>query len=89
MRNAESRMNYAMNNSGGLSGAQKYLGRIANYNNLYNSIANMYSGMQQQNNAYRTAAANAKLEAGAKYAANRMAARRADDEVYMRSHAAR
>lgn len=89
LRNAEARNMYALNNSGGLSGAQKYLGRIASVRNTQDSIANALMKIQEQNNTYRSQYANLAYQYGAQDAANRMAARRADDEVYMRSHAAR
>jgi hypothetical protein len=89
LRDAEARGNYALNNSGGLSGAQRYLGRIANVRNTQNSIAQSLAALQQQNNAYRSQYANALLQSGANEATNLMTARRVDDDVYMKSHAAR
>ena len=89
LRNAEARSNYALNNSGGLSGAQKYIGKIATAKNTQNSIAQALAGLQNYNNQYRSQYANALLQTGAQEAANRMTAMRADDDVYMKSHAAR
>jgi len=45
--------------------------------------------MQEQNNAYKSQYGNLLLTTGAQEAANRMNAMRADNDVYMRSHAAR
>lgn len=89
LRNAEARSNYALNNSGGLSGSQKYLGRIANTRNTQASIADALMKIQEQNNAYKAQYGNALMQAGAQSAANRMNALRADNDVYMRSAAAR
>lgn len=89
LRAAEARGNYALNNSGGLSGSQKYLGRIANVRNTQQSIADAMMKMQEQNNAYKSQYGNLLLTTGAQEAANMMNAMRADNDVYMRSHAAR
>ena len=89
LRAAEARGNYALNNSGGLSGSQKYLGRIANVRNTQQSIADAMMKIQEQNNAYKSQYGNLLLTTGAQEAANRMNAMRADNDVYMRSHAAR
>jgi len=89
LRNAEARSNYALNKSGGLSGSQKYLGRIANTRNTQASIADALMKIQEQNNAYKAQYGNALMQAGAQSAANRMNALRADNDVYMRSAAAR
>ena len=45
--------------------------------------------IQEQNNAYKSQYGNLLLTTGAQEAANRMNAMRADNDVYMRSHAAR
>lgn len=89
LRSAEARGNYALNNSGGLSGAQRYLGKIANIRNTQDSIAQALAQLQQQNNQYRTNYASTLMQAGAQKAANLAAARRYDDDVYMKSHVAK
>ena len=80
---------YMLNNSGGLSGAQKYLGRIANSRNTQSSIADMLSNIGLQRNQLRANYANALLTTGAQEAQNRMAANKYDIDMFMRSHAAR
>lgn len=80
---------YMLNNSGGLSGAQKYLGRIANSRNTQSSIADMLSNIGLQRNQLRANYANALLTTGAQEAQNRMAANKYDTDVFMRSYAAR
>lgn len=80
---------YMLNNSGGLSGAQKYLGRIANSRNTQSSIADMLSNIGLQRNQLRANYANALLTTGAQEAQNRMAANKYDTDMFMRSHAAR
>lgn len=89
LRNAEARTNYALNSSGGLSGAQRYIGRTANLFGTQRNIADTLAKIQEQNNAYRQQYASAAMQYGAQEAANMMNSRRADDDVYMRSHAAR
>lgn len=78
-----------MNSSGGLSGAQRYIGRTANLFGTQRNIAETLAKIQEQNNAYRQQYASAAMQYGAQEAANMMNSRRADDDVYMRSHAAR
>ena len=89
LRAGEARGNYALNNSGGLSGSQKYLGKIANVRNTQQSIADAMMKMQEQNNAYKSQYGNSLLTIGAQEAANMMNTMRADNDIYMRSHAAR
>lgn len=89
LRDAEARGRYQIANSGGLSGAQRYLANVAMTANTQSNIANTLAQIQQTNLGYRSAADQAMLSAGAQDAANRMNALRADNDVYMRSHAAR
>ena len=89
LRAGEARGNYALNNSGGLSGSQKYLGKIANVRNTQQSIADAMMKIQEQNNAYKSQYGNSLLTIGAQEAANMMNTMRADNDIYMRSHAAR
>lgn len=81
--------NYGLVNSGGLTTAQKYLGRIATARNSQANIYNALANLQNMHNQYRSAYANSLLQQGAQEAANQMAAMRADNDVYMRGHAAR
>lgn len=89
MRAAEARGRNAIARSGGLSAAQKYLANVATTANSQQGIGAALANIQEKNLGYRSAAATAKLNAGAQDAANRMNALRADNEIYMRSHAAR
>lgn len=89
LRDAEARGMYALNNSGGLSGSQKYLGRIAGVRNTQSSIADALMKIQEQNNAYKAQYGSTLINTGAQEAANKMNALRADNDVYMKSHAAR
>jgi hypothetical protein len=76
-------------NSGGLSGAQKYLGNIATYANALKARADVYTGIQAQNNAYRAAEANARLEGGARDASNYIQAKQWDTNQYDLAHGAK
>lgn len=89
MRNAEARTNYAINMSGGLSGAQKYLGRLSALNTTQQNIAKVYADSQNQNNAYASQYATKALEAGMQDAQRRMSAKEYADNYYAKSHAAR
>lgn len=89
LRDAETRSNYALNNSGGLTGAQKYLGRIANANNMYSNIADMWANLQERNNAYKQQYASALMRAGDSSANRRQASKQYKEEAYAKSHAAR
>lgn len=89
LRAAEARGNYALNNSGGLSGSQKYLGRIANVRNTQQSIADVMLKKQEMDNALMSQYGNALINVGAQEANNMMTAKRADADVYMRSNAAK
>lgn len=89
LRAAEARGNYALNNSGGLSGSQKYLGRIANVRNTQQSIADAMMKKYEMDNALMSQYGNALINVGAQEANNMMTAKRADADVYMRSNAAK
>lgn len=89
LRDAEVRQNYALDRSGGLTGAQKYLGRIANANNLYSNIADMWSDLQQKNNQYKTQYAISMLNAGNYDARRRQVANQYREEAYAEAHGAR
>lgn len=89
MREAEARGRYQIAQSGGLSGAQKYLANVAMTANTQNNIANNLAALQQQDNAYKAQAANAALQAGAQTAQNRMQSNQWDLDYYSKAHAAR
>lgn len=86
---AEGRAYGAINASGGMSTAQRDLGRRASLLGLQKSIADAYAGFQTQNNQYLSDYAKTALNAGANTAQRRMAANQYDDEYYAKSHAAR
>lgn len=86
---AERRARYAIRNSGGLSAAQKYLANVATTANTQQNIADALFKIQNQNLAYKSDAATKRLAAGAQDATNMMTARRADDDAYMKGHAAK
>lgn len=81
--------NYRLDNSGSLTTAQKYLGRIATARNSQANIYNALANLQNIHNQYRSTYANSLLNQGSREAANQMTAMRADNDTYMRSHAAR
>lgn len=80
---------YRINTAGGLSGAQKYLANVAMVNNSQVAKANALANIQQQNNAYTSAAAQAYLTSGAQEAGNRIQTNQWDLDYYSKAHAAR
>lgn len=89
LRDAEARTNYAVDASGGLSTAQKNIARIASLNGTQQQIGNLLANIQQQNNAYKSAYANAMLQSGESEAQRRQAARQYDLDYYSKAHGAR
>ena len=86
---AEREAAYANANSGGLSGAQKYLGRIAlGLGNMQN-MANVYAQAEQQNNALRSQYYNAALQYGDADATRRQTALQHDLQRYDQAHGAK
>lgn len=86
---AEREAAYANANSGGLSGAQKYLGRIAlGLGNMQN-MANVYAQAEQQNNALRGQYYNAALQYGDADATRRQTALQHDLQRYDQAHGAK
>lgn len=80
---------YRLSTAGGLSGAQKYLGNIALADKTQVAKANALANIQAQNNAYRSAAAQTRMQWGAQEAANMMQAGQWDLDYYSKAHAAR
>lgn len=89
LNNTRARYDYALNNSGGLSGAQKYLGKIANANDMYSAYANALAGLQERNIGLRSNYYNTMLNAGQNEAQRRMQANQYDLDYYSKAHAAR
>lgn len=89
MHNAERRGRFSISKSGGLSTGQKLLANVATTANSQNNYANALQSLNEKNISLRSASDMAKLQAGAQNATNMMNALRADNDIYMRSHAAR
>lgn len=81
--------NYALTNSGGMSGAQKQRQRAANANSLYNNLVNMYTDHQGRNIALGQTYDQARLSEGAREAQARMSANQYDLDYYTKAHAAK
>lgn len=88
LRNAETRTNRAIDRSGGLSAAQRSIGRLSALNTTQQNIANTMAGIQQQNNSYRSNYAQAALNAGNASRQARMQANQWDLDYYSKAHAA-
>lgn len=89
VRDAEARSNYAINNAGGLSGAQKYLARIANTAGTQRNLANVYAAANEANNKYRAAYYDALNRAGEANRTARMQAAQHDYDAYVAAHGAK
>lgn len=89
MQDVEARNRYAISQSGGLTGSQKYLANVAGGIGLQRNYADVLQRAHTQNNQYKAQWANAALQTGAQTAQRQMAANQYRDEAYARSHAAR
>ena len=89
LTDAQAKAMYALDNAGGMSGAQKYLARVGMLRNTQKSVYDALFGLQGQYNQLRSQYANSLLTSGAQEAINRMNANKYDTDIYMRSHAAR
>lgn len=89
LTDAQAKAMYALDNAGGMSGAQKYLARVGMLRNTQKSVYDALAGLQGQYNQMRSQYANSLLSSGAQEAANMMNANKYDTDIYMRGHAAR
>lgn len=85
----ERRNLYAINHMGGLSGAQKAFTNVASGLGTLNSIATSNAKIQEQNNAYKSAYANAAINAGQADRQARIATNQWDLDYYSKAHAAK
>ena len=88
-QDAERRAAYALNQSGGLTGSQKYLGKVASGIAGMKEDADIYRNAQLQNDKYSQNLAEAALQAGEQQAQRRQAANQYDYETYARAQGAR
>lgn len=86
---AERRAAYANSQAGGMTGGQRYMGRIGLGVGAMRNAANVYSNAQQQNNNYRTQYANALLHEGNSIASRRQNANQHDWSDYVAAHGAK
>ncbi len=86
---AERRAAYANSQAGGMTGSQKYMGRIGLGIGAMRNAANVFSNAQQQNNNYRTQYANALLQEGNSIATRRQNANQHDWSDYVQAHGAK
>lgn len=80
---------YGISNSGGLSGGQKTLARLAALKNLQNNYAKLQASNQMTNNQYKASYADYISKLGAQEASDRMKASQFDLDYYSKAHAAR
>lgn len=86
--NAEGRTNNIINTSGGMSTAQRDLGRRSSLLGLYKSIADAYAGAQMQDNQYLSDFAKSAINVGESRAQRRMNSTWRDEDYNAKSHAA-
>lgn len=88
-RDAEARNRYAIRNTGGLTGAQRYLAGVAGGIGLQRTYADILNRANEQNNQYITNWASTALNAGNALAQRQIAANQYADEAYTKAHGAR
>lgn len=89
LKNRQAYLNYSLNNSGGLSGSQKYLGKIANANNMYKVTADVLTDLQERNLGLRSNYYSTMANLGAQDAQRRQSANQYDLDYYSKARAAR
>lgn len=89
MRDVEARNRWAIRNSGGLTGAQKYLANVASGIGLQRNYANVIDAANQLNNQYKGEWANAALQVGSQNAQRMQNSNQYRDEAYAKAHGAR
>lgn len=80
------RTNRALDMSGGLSGAQRYLGKVSNSANYYNTLSDLYSKFQQANIGLIQGLGQLKLNSSANSAKERNLFERNAEDVFARGH---
>lgn len=85
---SERRGNYSLNNQGGLTAGQKYIGKVAGAIGAGNSAANVYAQAQNQNNQYKTQYADLASRIGEQDAQNRERSNQNAAKMYADSNAA-
>lgn len=86
---ADRMQQYAINNSGGMTGGQRYLARIANNIGAQKNYANILATTNEANNKYAAAYADAALNAGNAQAARRQQANQFAEEAYDKGRGAK
>ena len=89
LKNRQAYLNYGLTNSGGISGAQKYLGKIANAANMYKATADAYANLQDRNIGLRSNVFSTMANLGAQDAQRAQSANQYDLDYYSKAHAAR
>ena len=85
---SERRGNYSLNNQGGLTAGQRYIGKVAGAIGAGNSAANVYAQAQNQNNQYKTQYADLASRIGEQDAQNREWSNQNAAKMYADSNAA-
>lgn len=89
IRDAERRGDYAINNSGGMSGSQRYMARVANALGTQRNIANAFREAQDINSKYKQQYYSTLLGAGENERQARTQAAQHDWADYVASHGAK
>lgn len=89
MRDTEARNRWAIRNSGGLTGAQKYLANVVSGIGLQRNYASVIDAANQLNNQYKGEWANAALQVGTQNAQRMQNSNQYRDEAYAKAHGAR
>lgn len=89
MNDISRRYNYSINNSGGLTSGQKALQKVSVALGTQRNIADILNKIDEQNNKYKSAYAEALLNTGASNAQRRQQAYQYDNETYSQAHGAK
>lgn len=88
-QNTQRYNNYNIDQQGGLTAGQKYIAKNSLYNDYISNIANLYQYANNANNQYKSQYYDALMKSGEADRTALTAARRYDDKIYAKAHAAR
>ena len=89
MYDSERRNKYGLSRTGGLTGGQKYFAQVASGIGTQQNIGKMLNDIQAQNNAYRTAYDQARLQTGEGIAQRRQQANQFNEQMAAQAHASK
>lgn len=88
LSDAQRRGNYELNNQGGLTAGQKYIGKVASAIGYGKNAADIYAQAQEKNNAYKQQYASTAAQIGEQDAQNKQYSNQVAAKMYADSQAA-